>query len=91
MRSNTNNGSVNTVDSPVISNGRVLMRVFKQALEQGWKPNIKDVVIRADAQITWLPTYDMVIVPSDKGVVSLDEEDFREAEQYLNERETNGR
>ena len=86
MRSNTNNGSVNTVDSPVISNGRVLMRVFKQALEQGWKPNIKDVTIRADAQVTWLPTYDMVIVPSDKGVVSLDEEDFKEAEKYLKER-----
>ena len=65
-----------------------MLNTFKKALEGGWKPKI-DATIREDANVTWFAQDDMYIVPSDKGAVQLDEEEYELAKAYV--KENNGR
>ena len=66
-------------------------KIFTQAIRNGWQPNVEgvDLFIRDDAQITWFPTYKMIVVPSDKGTVELDNEDLIEAKKYIKHNEEN--
>jgi len=62
-------------------------KIFTQAIRNGWQPKLEGVEldIRPDAQLTWFPTHNMVVVPSNKGTVELDSGDLIEAKQYIKE------
>jgi hypothetical protein len=68
-----------------------MYKIFTQAIRNGWQPTVEgvDLSIRSDAQLTWFPSFKMIVVPSNKGTVELTKDDLKEAKKYIKNKQDN--